>query len=81
MAELDFIRHFLAKICGKCAQKRTKTGFFEFIEKFGHLFFVTLTVDESLNNLLCCCTKIVSGKNLDPEIWVKMLLANQIAEF
>ena len=61
-----------------------ETGFYyfiEFIKKSGYLLFVNLAVDESLYYMLCFCTKTISGKNLDPEIWAKMLLASQIAGF
>ena len=58
-----------------------ETGFFEFITKSGYLLFVNLAVDESLYYMLCFCTKTISGKNLDPKIWAKMLLASQIVGF
>ena len=56
-----------------------KKGFFEFIEKCGHRFFLNLFCNESLYYLLCSYINLIFGKNLVPEIWVKMLSANQIA--
>ena len=37
--------------------------------------------NESIRNFLCSCTNPVFEKNLFPEIWAKILSANQIAGF
>ena len=60
---------FLKKTCSSQNEENgPKIGFSEFIEKFGRYFFLNLVYNESLNTIF--------GKNLVPEIWVKVLLAN-----
>ena len=56
-------------------------GFFEFIGKFSHEFFLHLVYKESSYYLLYSCTNPILGEIQVSEIWVKMLSANQIAEF
>ena len=57
-----------------------KMGFFEFIGKLSYQFFLNLVYKESLYYLLYSCTNPIFGESLVPEIYAKMLLANQIAE-
>ena len=54
---------------------------FEFIEKFGHYFFLNLVYNESLYHSLYSCVNPTFGKILVLEIWVKMPLAIQITGF
>ena len=56
-------------------------GFFEFIGKFSHEFFLHLVYKERSYYLLYSCTNPILGEIQVSEIWVKMLSANQIAEF
>ena len=70
---------FLPPKLGKWNKIGPKIGFFEFIEKFGH--FTELILYENLYYLLCSCSNPIFGKISVFEIWVKMLLANQIAGF
>ena len=56
-----------------------KIVFFGFIEKCGHQSFLNLFYNENQYYLLCSCTNSIFGKNLVPEMWVKMLPANLIA--
>ena len=77
---------FFKKICcPKNGENRPKIGlkigFFGFIGKFSHQFFLNLVYKESSYYLLYSCTNPILGKNLVPEIWAKMLSANQIAGF
>ena len=77
---------FFKKICcPKNGENRPKIGlklgFFGFIGKFSHQFFLNLVYKESSYYLLYSCTNPILGKNLILEIWAKMLLANQIAGF
>ena len=58
-----------------------KIEFFEIVEKFGHYFFLDLFYKERSYYLPCYCANTLFGKYLFPEIWAKMLLANQIAPF
>lgn len=53
--------------------------FFKFIIKFGLWFFSEFGLH--WNYLPCCCLKHKSRRNLIPEIWIKILLANQITGF
>ena len=62
---------------GKMGQKQ---GFFEFIGKLSHYFFLNKVYKEILY-LLYSCTNPILGKILLPEIWAKMLSTNQIAVF
>ena len=57
-----------------------KIGIFGFIGKFSHCFFLNLVYKES-SYLLYSYTNPMLGKNLFPDIWAKMLSANQIAGF
>ena len=67
---------------GKMGQKWVKKiGFFKFIGRFSHEFFMNLVDNESLYYLLYSCANPIFGKNLVPEIWAKMLSANQITGF
>ena len=81
------VKFFLPKKRGKWAKYgKRKIGFLEFIEKFGDSISFekvsfNLFYSEILHYLLYSYTNSVSGKNLVPEIFAKMLLANQIAGF
>ena len=66
---------------GKWTKNGLKTGFSEFIERFGHQFLLNLFYNENLHYLLCSCTNPIFGKIFVPEIWTKMFSANQIAGF
>ena len=77
VTELEFFK----KICPKNEENVPKIGIFGVIGKFSHYFFLNLVYKESSYYLLFCCTNPILGKNLVPETWVKMLSANQIAEF
>ena len=82
MTEADFFKKIC---CPKNGENRPKIGlkigFFGFIGKFSHQFFLNLVYKESSYYLLYSCTNPILGKNLILEIWAKMLLANQIAGF
>ena len=79
--DVFFQKNIFALKSGKIYPKLATKGFVEFIEKIGHQFFLNLVHNESLYYLLCSCTKPISQKNLVPEIWAKMFLANQITSF
>ena len=64
----------------KLTKNGPKTGFFEFIEKFGHQFLLNLFYNQNLY-FLCSCTNPIFEKTFVPEIWTKMFSANQIAGF
>ena len=76
-----FEKNLVAQKRGKMGKKWPKIGLFKFIRKFSPQFFWNLVYNESLYYLLYSCTNPIFGKNLVPEIWVKMLLVNQIAGF
>ena len=79
VTEPDFLKKiFLPK---KWAKNGQKVEYFKFIGKFSHYFFLNLVLNESLYYLLYSCTNAIFGKNLVPEIWAKILLANQITGF
>ena len=67
--------------CPKNGESGPKIGFFGFIGKFNHYFFLNLVYKESPYYLQYSYTNPILGKNLVAEIWAKMLLANQIAGF
>ena len=50
------------------------------IRKFSHYFFLNLAYKESYYFLYSCSNPIL-WKNLVPEIWARMFLANQVAGF
>ena len=58
-----------------------KLGFLDLLENLVINFFLNLVCNESLYYLLYSCANPIFGKNLVPEIWDKMLLANQITGF
>ena len=58
-----------------------KIGFFVFIGKLSHSFFMIMFYDKDLYYLLYSCTNSIFGGDLVLEIWVEMLLTNQIAGF
>ena len=58
-----------------------KIGFYEFSGKLSNQLFLNLVYKESLYYLLYSCTNPIFVENLVPEIYAKMLLANEIAEF
>ena len=67
---------------GKWTKYETKNVFFfKFIEKFCNYSFQNLFYNESLCCLLYSCTNFIFERNLVPDIWAKILLANQIAGF
>ena len=47
---------FFAPKLGKRAQNGSKTGFFQFIGKFGHQFLLNLIYNGNLFYLLCSCS-------------------------
>ena len=63
-----FGKIFFAPKIGKMDQNRSKTGFFEFIEKFGHQFLLNLFYNEKLYYLLCSFTNAIFGKRFITEI-------------
>ena len=75
-----FEKIFLPKNGENCPTNEQKIEFFKFIGKFSHQSFLNLVYNESLYCLLYSCTSLRFGKNLVPEIWVKVLLANQIIQ-
>ena len=80
LTELDiFGKKVFAPKIGKMGLKYAKNSFFGFIEKCGHQSFLNLFYNENQYYLLCSCTNSIFGKNLVPEMWVKMLPANLIA--
>ena len=44
---------------GKWAKNGPEIGFFKFIGKFGHYFFLNLFYNERLYYLMCSCTQIL----------------------
>ena len=58
-----------------------KIQLFEFIGKISCKIFLNLVYNESLFCFLRPCINHIYGENLIPEIWDKMLLANQITKF
>ena len=72
---------FLKKIVSKNGENGPKIGFFGFTGKFSDKFFLNLVYKERSYYLLYSWTIPVLGKNLVPEIWAKMLLADQITGF
>ena len=74
-------KKILPQKLGKWTKNGPKTGFFEFIEKLGHLFVLDLFYNENLYYLLCSCTNTIFGKIFVSEIWAKMSSAYQIAGF
>ena len=77
MAEPDFLgKFFLPQKLGKWAKKQ------DFFNLLGNLvidFLLNLICNENLYYLLCSCTNPIFGKMFVPEIWVKIISANQIA--
>ena len=71
MTEADFFKKIC---CPKNGENRPKIGlkigFFGFIGKFSHQFFLNLVYKESSYYLLYSCTNPILGKNLIPEMWV-----------
>ena len=65
----------------KVGQKWAKNRFLNLLENLVINFFLNLGYNESLYYLLYSCTNSIFGKNLFPEMWAKMLLANQITGF
>ena len=76
-----FFFNFLFQKWGKWAKNGPRIGFFRFIGTFSHFFFLSLVYKESSYYMLYSCTDPTLRKNLVPEIWVKMLSANQTAGF
>ena len=64
----------------KVGQMGQKQGF-RIYWKFSHYFFLNLVFKKSSYYLLYSCTNPILEKNLLPEIWAKMLLANHITGF
>ena len=71
-------RFFGKKMCHKCIKNGPKIGLFKFIGKFSHWFFLNLVIKEGLYYLLNSCTNLIL---MVPEIWAKILSANQIARY
>ena len=72
-------KYFLTQKLGKWTKNGPKSGFFKFIEKFGHYVLLNLFYNENLYNLLCSCANRIFGKIFVSEIWAKMFSDNQIA--
>ena len=82
VTELDSLgKFFLPLKLGKETQNGPKTGFFQFIGKYGNWYLMNLIYNENVYYLLCSCTNPIFGKNFVPEIWAKMFSVNQIAGF
>ena len=82
VTDLDFLEKiFLPKNLEKWTKTGPKTRFFEFIEKFGHSFFLNLCYNGNLCYLLCFSINPIFGKIFVPEIQTKMFSANHIAVF
>ena len=58
----------LSQNLGKWNKNGPKTGFFEFIERFGHYFLLNLFNNENLYYLQCSCTNSIFWKIFVPEI-------------
>ena len=58
-----------------------KSVFLNLLENLVITFFLNSVYKESLYYMLYSCTNAILEKNLIPEIWAKMALANQIAGF
>ena len=65
----------------KMGQRWAKIGFFGFIGKFSHFFFLNLVYKESSYCLLYSCTNPILGKNLFPEIWPKYSWLIKLQDF
>ena len=72
-------KYFCPKNGGEMGQKWAKVGLL--LENLVINFFQNLVCNESLRNLLYSCTNPIFGKNLVPEVWVKMLSASQITGY
>ena len=80
VTEPNFLEVFFPQKLGKIAQKWAKNVllFFWVYRKNWLLIFSKLFYNESLYLL---CSRIIFWKNLPPDTLVKMLSANQVAEF
>ena len=58
-----------------------KQGFLSILKNFVISFLLNLFYKGNLYYLLCSCKNPIFGKILVPEIWAKMLSANEIAGF
>ena len=67
-----FGKTFFAPDIGEMGENRLKIGFFDFKEKFGHQFSLTLFCNENLCYLVCFCTNPIFGKYLVPKIQAEM---------
>ena len=77
-----FEKNLFAQKIGKLAKNWQKKGFLNLLENLVIInCFLYLVCNESLYYMLYSCTNHIFGKNLIPEIWTKMLLANQITGF
>ena len=63
-----FRKKFFAQKLGKWAKNGPKTGFLQFIRKFGHYILLNLIYNENLYYLLFSCTNPIFGKIFGPEI-------------
>ena len=82
MTEPDFLEElFLPPNLGKWTKNGPETGFFEFIEKFGYQLLLDLFFNENLYCLLCSSTDPIFEKIFVPEMWAKIISANQISGF
>ena len=72
---------FLKKFLSQNWENGPKIRFFGFIGKFSNQCFLNLVYKESSYYLLYSYTNSILGKNLVPEMWGKILSANQIAGF
>ena len=64
---------------GKWTKNGPKTVFFEL--KHLVINLLNLFYNENLYYFLCSCVNHMFGKKFFPEIWAKMLSANQVSRF
>ena len=75
------VTNFFARQIGKWTKNGPKTGFYKFIERFGHYFLLNSFYNKNLYYLLCSCTNPIFGVIFVPVIWAKIFSANQIPVF
>lgn len=66
----------------KITENGLKNGFFDYIEKFDHQFFLNLVHSESVYILFAVfLLKYHTLEKSSSSVWAKVFCANQIAEF
>ena len=73
--------NYLEKLFPPKIGKNGSMSFLNLFKKIGIKFLLNLFYNKNLYQLLCSCIYPIFGKNLVPEIRIKMLFANQIAVF